>query len=210
MPIRLSMAEHPWALLGKPFRRAEKTDAALLAELGNHAGDGLPVYLWGKLAEPGESGWGVGMRRAARDDGSFSYRNAAIIEHHGQAAGCLIGSPINQSPYLMICRRCSCHFRNWRTLNRRLGDAHDETRERSADRGAAARQRGDRPWFGWNPRKVREQRVFRLVHRLNHLLRPGRHIEVCGMPGQHFGENQDPGAGSQNVNRLGFQPNTAC
>ena len=48
--------------------------------------------------EPGEAGWDVGRRRAAREEGSFSYRNATIIEHDGQCAGCLIGYAIPDNP----------------------------------------------------------------------------------------------------------------
>src|SRR5262245_42317380 len=80
------------------FRRADKSDARLLAELVNCAGEGMPLYLWGKLAQPGETAWEVGIQRAARDEGSFSYRNAIIIEHQDQAAGCLIGYEIPDRP----------------------------------------------------------------------------------------------------------------
>ena len=80
------------------FRRAAKPNARLLATLVNFAGEGLPFYLWGKLAQPGETAWKVGIRRAERDDGSFSYRNAIIIEHQGQLAGCLIGYEIPDAP----------------------------------------------------------------------------------------------------------------
>jgi ribosomal protein S18 acetylase RimI-like enzyme len=73
-------------------------DASLLAELVNYAGEGLPLYLWSRMAEPGESAWDVGRRRAAREEGSFSYRNATIIEHDGDAAGCLIGYAIPDDP----------------------------------------------------------------------------------------------------------------
>jgi ribosomal protein S18 acetylase RimI-like enzyme len=69
-------------------------DATLLAELVNYAGEGLPLYLWAKLASPVESAWEVGRRRAARDEGSFSYRNATIIQHGESTAGCLIGYEI--------------------------------------------------------------------------------------------------------------------
>ena len=81
-----------------PFRPAAKPDARLLAALVNFAGEGLPLYLWGKLAQPGETAWEVGVRRASRDEGSFSFRNATIIEHQGQAAGCLIGYEIPDMP----------------------------------------------------------------------------------------------------------------
>lgn len=80
------------------LRPAVAADAPLLAELVNHAGEGLPLYLWTQMAAPGESGWDVGRRRAAREEGSFSYRNATIIEHHGERAGCLIGYGIADEP----------------------------------------------------------------------------------------------------------------
>lgn len=81
-----------------PFRPAVIEDAPILAELVNYAGEGLPLYLWGKMAAAGESAWDVGRRRAARDEGSFSYRNATMIEHDGRCAGCLIGYKIPDDP----------------------------------------------------------------------------------------------------------------
>lgn len=84
--------------LKPPFRHAIIDDARVLAELVNDAGEGLPHYLWGTLAESGEDAWDVGRRRAARDDGGFSYRNAAIIERDQHCAGCLIGYEISDDP----------------------------------------------------------------------------------------------------------------
>jgi ribosomal protein S18 acetylase RimI-like enzyme len=77
--------------LQPPFRRAELKDAPALAELVNFAGEGLPLYLWEKLAQPGETAWEVGRRRAEREEGSFSYRNAVVAEIGGRCAACLIG-----------------------------------------------------------------------------------------------------------------------
>ena len=85
-------------VLRPPFRAATVEDAAALARLVNYAGDGLPLYLWGKMAGPGESAWEVGRRRAAREEGSFSWRNAVLIEHAGECAGCLIGYDIAAAP----------------------------------------------------------------------------------------------------------------
>ena len=50
------------------------------------------------MAEPGQAAWDVGRQRAEREEGSFSYRNATIIEHDGQCAGCLIGYEISDNP----------------------------------------------------------------------------------------------------------------
>ena len=66
-------------------------DAKALAELINFAGEGLPLYLWDRMAEPGETAWDVGRRRARRDVGGFSWRNATVSEQEGSVAACLIG-----------------------------------------------------------------------------------------------------------------------
>src|SRR5215467_10467579 len=75
----------------KLVRPARVEEADVLAELVDYAGEGLPSYLWSKMAPPGETAQDIGRKRAARETGSFSYRNATIIEHAGRAAGALIG-----------------------------------------------------------------------------------------------------------------------
>ena len=80
--------------LTPPLRQATPADAAVLAELVNYAGEGMPLYLWERMAGPGETAWDVGRKRAARDTGGFSYRNAVVIEHDGRCAGSLIGYAI--------------------------------------------------------------------------------------------------------------------
>jgi ribosomal protein S18 acetylase RimI-like enzyme len=80
------------------IRPARRDEAALLARLVNYAGEGLPLYLWGKLAQPGESAWDVGRKRAERDEGSFSWRNAIMVEVDGKAAGCLVGYETPDQP----------------------------------------------------------------------------------------------------------------
>ena len=77
-----------------PFRRGQPDDAPVLAELVNYAGEGLPLHLWSGMAADGQSGWDVGVARARRETGSFSYRNAMMIEADGAPAGCLIGYAI--------------------------------------------------------------------------------------------------------------------
>jgi ribosomal protein S18 acetylase RimI-like enzyme len=80
------------------LRPARPEDASVLAELVNLAGEGLPLYVWGKLVEPGETAWEVGRKRAARNEGSFSYRNAMVIEYEGRAVATLIGYEIADHP----------------------------------------------------------------------------------------------------------------
>ena len=84
--------------LEPPLRRATPDDAHALAELINSAGEGMPAYLWERMAEPGESVWDVGRRRARREEGGFSYRNAVVIEEAGKVAACLIGYPLPEEP----------------------------------------------------------------------------------------------------------------
>jgi ribosomal protein S18 acetylase RimI-like enzyme len=77
-----------------PFRQATPEDARALAELVDMASEHMPSCVWARMAEPGEDAWDVGCRRARREAGSFSYRNAIVAEVEGQVAGCLIGYPL--------------------------------------------------------------------------------------------------------------------
>jgi ribosomal protein S18 acetylase RimI-like enzyme len=70
-----------------------------MAELVNFAGENLPVYLWSKMAGPGQSAWEFGRLRAQREEGAFSYRNTVIVEaQDGRVAGCLLGYPLPKQP----------------------------------------------------------------------------------------------------------------
>jgi len=86
-------------MTASPFLRpATVQDADAMAELVNFAGEGLPLYLWGKMARDGEGPWSVGRARARREEGSFSYRNATVLEEGGAVAACLIGYPLADEP----------------------------------------------------------------------------------------------------------------
>lgn len=89
--------------LKPPFNPATPDDADALALLVNMAGEGLPLYLWGKLSgKTGEGAWDVGRARARRDDGAFSYRNAVTLRDgdrpEGAVVSCLIGYDIPDAP----------------------------------------------------------------------------------------------------------------
>lgn len=84
--------------LASPFRRATPDDARVMAELVDMAGEGLPVYLWTRMAKPGEDAWAVGRQRARREEGSFSYRNATLAEEGGAIVAGLIGYPLPKTP----------------------------------------------------------------------------------------------------------------
>jgi ribosomal protein S18 acetylase RimI-like enzyme len=73
------------------IRPATPGDAALLAEVINLAGEGLPKVVWQGMAGPGGDAWAVGRARAERDTGGFSWRNARIAEIGGRPAGGLVG-----------------------------------------------------------------------------------------------------------------------
>src|SRR5688572_27298607 len=79
-------------------RPATPADAAALAELVNMAGEGMPLYLWTGMAGPGQDPWEVGRQRAQRESGSFSYRNAMMMEVQGDIVGCLIGYKLPDAP----------------------------------------------------------------------------------------------------------------
>lgn len=93
MPERAQPSEEALAAHARP---ATKADAAVLAELVNMAGDGLPLHLWTQMAKGGDP-WEVGRQRARRETGSFSYRNAIVLER-GRVLACLIGYPIVPGP----------------------------------------------------------------------------------------------------------------
>ncbi|MEM8744667.1 MAG: GNAT family N-acetyltransferase [Pseudomonadota bacterium] len=80
------------------MRAAAPDDADHLAQLINYAGEGMPLYLWERMAEQDETPWDVGRRRAKRTEGGFSYLNATVAEVDGEVAGCLIGYALPEEP----------------------------------------------------------------------------------------------------------------
>lgn len=80
------------------LRSARKEDARALAQLIDIAGEGFGTYLWAQAAAPGENALDVGTRRARREEGGFSYRNAVVAEIDGKIAGLLLGYRL-ASPY---------------------------------------------------------------------------------------------------------------
>ncbi len=84
--------------LAHTIRKATPDDADVLAQLINFAGEGMPLYLWERMRDEGESAWDVGRRRARREEGGFSWRNAFISEVEGKVAACLIGYALDEEP----------------------------------------------------------------------------------------------------------------
>lgn len=82
------------------IRAARKADASEMVALIDCAGCGMPLWVWQGMRTDETSVLEVGRKRAMRDEGSFSYRNAHILEDMGQVMGMLIGYPIDD-PYDM-------------------------------------------------------------------------------------------------------------
>ena len=78
-------------------RSATPEDAPHIAALALLAGEGIPAWFWRQEAAPGEALIEVGARRAARDQGNFSYRNAKVARARGTIAGMLLGYRLDDS-----------------------------------------------------------------------------------------------------------------
>ncbi len=62
------------------------------------ASEGLPDLAWADMAEPGESLRDVGRRRASRDEGSFSWRNATLFERDNKVVSGMVGFALPDQP----------------------------------------------------------------------------------------------------------------
>jgi ribosomal protein S18 acetylase RimI-like enzyme len=69
-----------------------------MARLVDLASEGMARWFWAEMATPGEDVFAVGARRAARDEGAFSWRNAAMAEVEGAVAGGLVTYRIGEAP----------------------------------------------------------------------------------------------------------------
>ena len=84
--------------LDPPYRYATPDDAPALAELANLAAEGMPLYMWSKRAEKGQGPWEVGLARAKREEGAYSYRHAVVREDDGDVVAAMIGYPLPDAP----------------------------------------------------------------------------------------------------------------
>ncbi|MEO1025665.1 MAG: GNAT family N-acetyltransferase [Pseudomonadota bacterium] len=80
------------------IRPAESADALKLAMLIDIAGEGLPSWMWGQSCAPDQRPLDIGVQRACRETGGFSYRNASVAELDGAVVGMLLGYPITEMP----------------------------------------------------------------------------------------------------------------
>ena len=83
---------------GLQARPATPDDNEALVDFVQMAGEGLPEIAWAEMVEAGETIRDVGLRRATREVGQFSWRNATIFERDGEALGGLLGYLLPDEP----------------------------------------------------------------------------------------------------------------
>lgn len=80
------------------IRPARRTDASEMVVLIDSAGYGIPLWVWAGMRTDEASVLEVGRKRAMRQEGGFSYRNAFIAEQNGIVQGMLVGYRLDD-PY---------------------------------------------------------------------------------------------------------------
>ena len=80
------------------IRQAESSDAESLAKLINLAGEGIPNWLWTRACVEGQTPLEIGIERAKRKSGGFSYKNALVAEASGTPIGMVLSYPITEAP----------------------------------------------------------------------------------------------------------------
>lgn len=80
------------------IRQADPTDAESLAKLINLAGEGIPNWLWTRACVEGQTPLEIGIERAKRRTGGFSYKNALVAEPHGYPIGMVLSYAITEAP----------------------------------------------------------------------------------------------------------------
>ena len=80
------------------IRPATAKDAADLVRFINMAADDLPLHFWKRSVGPKGDPLAYGLERAARETGSFSFKNAWLSEDETGVAACLLGYPAEETP----------------------------------------------------------------------------------------------------------------
>lgn len=79
-------------------REAAASDAEALARLINLAGEGIPNWLWTQQCVEGQTPLEIGIERAQRRSGGFSYTNAMVAEQSGAPIGMVLSYAIDEAP----------------------------------------------------------------------------------------------------------------
>lgn len=80
------------------IRPAEPSDAESLAKLINLAGEGIPNWLWTRACVEGQTPLEIGIERAKRRTGGFSYTNALVAERAGSPVGMVLSYALTDVP----------------------------------------------------------------------------------------------------------------
>ena len=80
------------------IRQADLSDAEDLAKLINLAGEGIPNWLWTRACTDDQTPLDIGIERAKRTEGGFSYTKAMVADLHGSPAGMVLSYPIAEAP----------------------------------------------------------------------------------------------------------------
>ena len=80
------------------IRHADPSDAESLAKLINLAGEGIPNWLWTRACVEGQTPLEIGIERAKRKTGGFSYTNALVAAPKGYPAGMVLCYAITEMP----------------------------------------------------------------------------------------------------------------
>lgn len=77
------------------LRDAQASDALNLAKLIDIAGEGIPHWLWGRSCGTNQSPLEIGMERARRTEGGFSFKNAVIAERDDRVIAMVLSYAID-------------------------------------------------------------------------------------------------------------------
>ncbi|MEL6413776.1 MAG: GNAT family N-acetyltransferase [Pseudomonadota bacterium] len=80
------------------IRQAKPSDAESLARLINLAGEGIPNWLWTRACAEGQTPLEIGIERAKRKTGGFSYMNALVAEAGANPIGMVLSYAITEAP----------------------------------------------------------------------------------------------------------------
>lgn len=80
------------------LRQAQISDAEYLAKLINLAGEGVPNWLWTRACFEGQTPLQIGIERAKRTSGGFSYTNALVATPADTPVGMVLSYPITEAP----------------------------------------------------------------------------------------------------------------
>ncbi|WP_298921148.1 GNAT family N-acetyltransferase [uncultured Roseobacter sp.] len=80
------------------IRQADASDAESLARLINLAGEGIPNWLWTRACVEGQTPLEIGIERAKRTQGGFSYTNTLVADRYGYPIGMVLSYAITAAP----------------------------------------------------------------------------------------------------------------